>query len=110
MSNSTVVVITGVSSGIGRPAAEQLAKRGCRVFGTVRAIAKAGPLAGVEFVEPWVEGASGSRVGSTSENSRCNASTSEVASAFPGRPDNTLSVNIERALEFFNTSSNSGTG
>ncbi|MEO9332530.1 SDR family NAD(P)-dependent oxidoreductase [Ectopseudomonas guguanensis] len=34
MSNSTVVVITGVSSGIGRKAAEQFVKRGCRVFGT----------------------------------------------------------------------------
>ncbi|GAB3395173.1 oxidoreductase [Azotobacter armeniacus] len=51
MSTSTVVVVTGVSSGIGRAAAEQFAKRGCQVFGTVRSIAKACPLAGVEFVE-----------------------------------------------------------
>ncbi len=40
MSKSKVVVITGVSSGIGRVAAEKFAKRGCRVFGTVRSIAK----------------------------------------------------------------------
>ncbi|MDP9585173.1 NAD(P)-dependent dehydrogenase (short-subunit alcohol dehydrogenase family) [Burkholderia sp. PvR073] len=33
MSNPTVVVVTGVSSGIGRAAAEKFAKRGCRVFG-----------------------------------------------------------------------------
>ncbi|MET1532936.1 SDR family NAD(P)-dependent oxidoreductase [Burkholderia sola] len=33
MSNPTVVVVTGVSSGIGRAAAEQFARRGCRVFG-----------------------------------------------------------------------------
>ncbi|VWC53929.1 putative oxidoreductase [Burkholderia contaminans] len=51
MSNSTVVVVTGVSSGIGRVAAEQFAKRGCRVFGTVRSIAQTAPVAGVELVE-----------------------------------------------------------
>ncbi|MGF6507780.1 oxidoreductase [Paraburkholderia sp. 32] len=51
MSNSTVVVVTGVSSGIGRAAAEKFARRGCRVFGTVRSIAKAAPIPGVELVE-----------------------------------------------------------
>ncbi|VTU19067.1 3-oxoacyl-[acyl-carrier-protein] reductase FabG [Variovorax sp. PBL-H6] len=51
MLNSTVVVITGVSSGIGRAAAEKFAKRDCRVFGTVRSIGKTVPLAGVELVE-----------------------------------------------------------
>ncbi|MEZ0472278.1 oxidoreductase [Luteimonas salinilitoris] len=63
MSNSTVVVITGVSSGIGRAAAEQFAKRGCRVFGTVRTIAKASPLAGVEFVEMDVRDDASVRLG-----------------------------------------------
>ena len=51
MSNSTVVVVTGVSSGIGRATAERFAKRGCRVFGTVRNRAKAQPITGVELVE-----------------------------------------------------------
>jgi NAD(P)-dependent dehydrogenase (short-subunit alcohol dehydrogenase family) len=51
MSNSTVVVVTGVSSGIGRATAEKFARRGCRVFGTVRSIAKAVPISGVELVE-----------------------------------------------------------
>lgn len=51
MSNSTVVVVTGVSSGIGRAAAERFAQRGCRVFGTVRDRAKAQPIAGVQLVE-----------------------------------------------------------
>jgi NAD(P)-dependent dehydrogenase (short-subunit alcohol dehydrogenase family) len=51
MSNSTVVVVTGVSSGIGRVAAEKFAQRGCQVFGTVRSIMKATPLRGVELVE-----------------------------------------------------------
>lgn len=51
MSNSNVVLITGVSSGIGRAAAEKFAKRGCRVFGTVRNFAKANPIPGVELVE-----------------------------------------------------------
>jgi len=51
MSNSKVVVITGVSSGIGRATAAKFASRGCRVFGTVRDLANARPLAGVELVE-----------------------------------------------------------
>lgn len=51
MSNSKVVVITGVSSGIGRATAELFAKRGCRVFGTVRNAAKAKPISGVTLVE-----------------------------------------------------------
>ena len=51
MSNPRVVVITGASSGIGRATAEKFAKHGCRVFGTVRSIAKAAPLSGVELVE-----------------------------------------------------------
>jgi NAD(P)-dependent dehydrogenase (short-subunit alcohol dehydrogenase family) len=49
--NSTVIVVTGVSSGIGRAAAEKFVKRGCRVFGTVRNTAKAQPIPGVELVE-----------------------------------------------------------
>ena len=51
MANPTVVVVTGVSSGIGRAAAEKFAKRGGQVFGTVRSIGKANPLPGVELVE-----------------------------------------------------------
>ncbi|NMM29042.1 MAG: oxidoreductase [Glaciimonas sp.] len=51
MSKSTVVIVTGVSSGIGRATAEKFAERGCQVFGTVRNIPKASPLPGVQFVE-----------------------------------------------------------
>lgn len=51
MSHSKVVVITGVSSGIGRAAATTFVEQGCRVFGTVRNTAKAQALPGVEFVE-----------------------------------------------------------
>jgi short-subunit dehydrogenase len=50
MSNSKIVVITGVSSGIGR-ATEKLAKRGCRVFGTVRNTAIAKAIPGVALIE-----------------------------------------------------------
>lgn len=49
--SEAIIVVTGVSSGIGRATAEKFAKRGCRVFGTVRAIAGTSPLAGVELVE-----------------------------------------------------------
>lgn len=51
MSQNSVVVVTGVSSGIGRITAEKFAKQGCRVFGTVRNITKTQPFAGVELVE-----------------------------------------------------------
>ncbi|KMJ52746.1 short-chain dehydrogenase [Vogesella sp. EB] len=51
MPNSKVVVVTGVSSGIGRAAAMQFAKQGCRVFGTVRNTAKAQAIPGVALIE-----------------------------------------------------------
>lgn len=51
MSNSKVVVITGVSSGIGQVTAEKFAKLGHRVFGTVRNKVKVQPIEGVELVE-----------------------------------------------------------
>ncbi len=51
MSNSKVVVITGVSSGIGRAAALKFAEQGCRVFGTVRNTAKAQAIPGVVLIE-----------------------------------------------------------
>lgn len=49
--DNKVVIVTGVSSGIGRAAAEKFAQRGCQVFGTVRNIAKATSLPGVQLVE-----------------------------------------------------------
>jgi len=51
MSASKVVIVTGVSSGIGRATAIKFAQKGCRVFGTVRNIEKAQPIEGVELVE-----------------------------------------------------------
>jgi NAD(P)-dependent dehydrogenase (short-subunit alcohol dehydrogenase family) len=51
MSNSKVVLVTGVSSGIGRATAIRFSERGCRVFGTVRNIAKVQQIPGVELIE-----------------------------------------------------------
>ncbi|MBS0250783.1 MAG: oxidoreductase [Proteobacteria bacterium] len=51
MSKPKVVVITGVSSGIGRSAAEKFAGLGCQTFGTVRSAAKAQPIPGVTLIE-----------------------------------------------------------
>ena len=51
MSTSTVVIVTGVSSGIGRITAKQFADQGCRVFGTVRSLEHAKRLSGVELIE-----------------------------------------------------------
>lgn len=51
MPDSKVVVVTGVSSGIGRAAAMRFAEQGCRVFGTVRDIAKSQDIPGVSLIE-----------------------------------------------------------
>ena len=51
MPESKVVLVTGVSLGIGRATAEKFAKRGCQVFGTMRSLTNANPLPGVELVE-----------------------------------------------------------
>ena len=51
MSTTKVVLVTGVSSGIGRVTAGQFAQRGCVVFGTVRSLATAAPLPGITLVE-----------------------------------------------------------
>ncbi len=51
MSHTKVVVITGVSSGIGRAAAERFAARGWKTFGTVRELNGATPPRGVTLVK-----------------------------------------------------------
>jgi NAD(P)-dependent dehydrogenase (short-subunit alcohol dehydrogenase family) len=51
MTNSKVVLVTGVSSGIGRATAEMFAKQGCVVFGSVRNVQKAQAIPGVDLVE-----------------------------------------------------------
>ncbi|MBA6104666.1 MULTISPECIES: oxidoreductase [Pseudomonas] len=51
MSKSKVVLITGVSTGIGRATAIEFAAHGCRVFGTVRNTGKAQAISGVTLIE-----------------------------------------------------------
>ncbi|MDR6953856.1 NAD(P)-dependent dehydrogenase (short-subunit alcohol dehydrogenase family) [Ancylobacter sp. 3268] len=51
MSTAKIVLITGVSSGIGRATALKFAEAGCRVYGTVRNLTKAQALPGVTLVE-----------------------------------------------------------
>jgi NADP-dependent 3-hydroxy acid dehydrogenase YdfG len=55
MSNPKVVIVTGVSTGIGRATAEKFAKQGCHVFGTVRNISKTTPLQDVQLIEMDVQ-------------------------------------------------------
>ncbi len=51
MSLNKVVVVTGVSSGIGRATAQLFAARGHVVYGTVRKLAGAASIAGVNLIE-----------------------------------------------------------
>jgi NAD(P)-dependent dehydrogenase (short-subunit alcohol dehydrogenase family) len=52
MSNTAkIVVVTGVSSGIGRATAQRFLQKGCAVFGTVRSLEKSQPIPGVTLVE-----------------------------------------------------------
>jgi NAD(P)-dependent dehydrogenase (short-subunit alcohol dehydrogenase family) len=51
MSHPKVIFVTGVSTGIGRAAAEQFSRRGCKVFGSVRKASGAVAIPSVEFVE-----------------------------------------------------------
>jgi len=51
MSSAKIVLVTGVTSGIGRATALKFAERGCRVYGTVRNLAKIQSVPGVTLVE-----------------------------------------------------------
>jgi NAD(P)-dependent dehydrogenase (short-subunit alcohol dehydrogenase family) len=50
MTTNTVALVTGVSSGIGRETAQLLAEHDARVFGTVRDLRRASPIARVDLI------------------------------------------------------------
>jgi NAD(P)-dependent dehydrogenase (short-subunit alcohol dehydrogenase family) len=50
MTTNTIALVTGVSSGIGRETAQLLAEHDARVFGTVRDLRRANPIARVELI------------------------------------------------------------
>jgi NAD(P)-dependent dehydrogenase (short-subunit alcohol dehydrogenase family) len=50
MSQAPVVLVTGVSSGIGLATAQRFVAQGCRVFGTMRNPQQATPVPGIELV------------------------------------------------------------
>lgn len=63
MSNSKVVLVTGVSSGIGRAAAMQFADKGFLVYGTVRNAAQAKPIRGVVLIQMDIRNEDSVRLG-----------------------------------------------
>jgi NAD(P)-dependent dehydrogenase (short-subunit alcohol dehydrogenase family) len=102
MSNSTVVVVTGVSSGIGRVAAQKFAERGCQVFGTVRNIAKAPALPGVELVEMDVRDEASVRLGIQSiigRTMRVDVLVNSAGATLIGAVEETATAEAEALLD-----------
>ncbi len=104
MSREDVVIVTGVSSGIGRATAELLAHEGFRVFGTLRNDAAADrSLPGVELVRLDVRNAESVRscVRTVLDQSgRIDALVNNAGHALLGSAEETT---IEEAMELFET-------
>lgn len=103
MSKSAVVVVTGVSSGIGRKTAAAFAERGCQVFGTVRNISKASPLTGVQFVEMDVSDDGSVQRGIQSVIDRANRIDVLVNNAGVGMVGSAEETSIDEAKWMFET-------
>ena len=103
MSNSKVVVITGVSSGIGRATAAKFALRGCRVFGTVRNLARTQPIAGVELIQMDVRDEASVRHGVDTIIRRADRIDVLVNSAGVGLLGATEETSVAEAQTLFDT-------
>lgn len=103
MSNSKVVLVTGVSSGIGRATAMKFTERGCRVLGTVRGTATAQPIAGVELVQMDIRDEASVQRGIQEIISRTNRIDVLVNSAGAGLLGATEETSIAEAQSLFDT-------
>jgi NAD(P)-dependent dehydrogenase (short-subunit alcohol dehydrogenase family) len=103
VSNPKIVIVTGVSSGIGRATAEKFVKQGCHVYGTVRNISKTTPLAGVELIEMDVRDAASVQRGIRSVIERSGHIDVLVNNAGTGLVGAVEETSIEEATSLIDT-------
>lgn len=103
MPASKVIVVTGVSSGIGRVTAETFAKRGHIVFGTIRSTTKSLAMPGVGLVEMDVRDEASVQKGIQSIIAKANRIDVLVNSAGVTLLGSTEETSITEAQALFDT-------
>lgn len=103
MQEPIVVVVTGVSSGIGRAAAKKFAEQGCKVFGTVRNTSTAPPLPGVQLVEMDVRDGASVQQGIQAVLARAGRIDVLVNNAGVAMLGSTEETSMDEALGMFDT-------